>query len=573
MQSKIKVLVVDDLEQNLLLISRFVTKLGHQVVTAKNGEEAIRCYQEERPDVILMDIMMPGMDGYEATARIKALETNKWVPVVFLSAMTQDESLVRGLDVGGDDYLTKPVNLVVLKAKINAMLRIAELQEYLAEKNDKLESYYFMAEEEKRVAKHLMEHIINAEKLHDESLEFFTEPAQGFNGDLLAAARSPGNILHVLLADGTGHGLSAAINVMLLIQPFYAMTEKGFSLPSIVEEMNRKLKTVMPADRFVAATFVSIDMRNHLIEVWNGGNPALIVLDDEGQIIKQFRAKHLPLGILNENEFRSYTEIYQWERPVQVVLCSDGVTEAENTENKMFGIDGVTHSLQKHMPAERLQHLIYDIKTHLNGRPAVDDLSIALIHCPMHEEQAHKFAEQNSNYVHTLEQGVGYWKFELGLSAHELKYIDVVPIMLNVINEIHIAREHASQLFLIVSELYNNALDHGILKLNSHLKSQPEGMDRYLIERKQRLQNLEQGSIDIRCESVIFNQKACIKIHVRDSGEGFDFHHVEQSHAQTNPTELMIRPFGRGIHLVRHLASHVQYLGRGNEVVVYYELS
>jgi len=129
----LKVLVVDDTATNRQLLQVFLRKLGCNVLTAENGALAVEAFQRESPDLILMDVMMPVMDGYEATRRIKALAGTQWVPIVFLSALDKDENLVAGLEAGGDDYLAKPVNFVVLNAKLRSLARTLVLQRSLDE--------------------------------------------------------------------------------------------------------------------------------------------------------------------------------------------------------------------------------------------------------------------------------------------------------------------------------------------------------------------------------------------------------------------------------------------------------
>ncbi len=127
--SKMKVLAVDDNRTNLHILQVFLKKLGHDVILAENGEEALRRFETQAPDLILLDIMMPVMDGFEAARRIKAMTRERWTPIIFLSALNRDENLVEGLDAGADDYLTKPINFVVLEAKLRSMQRALSMQQ------------------------------------------------------------------------------------------------------------------------------------------------------------------------------------------------------------------------------------------------------------------------------------------------------------------------------------------------------------------------------------------------------------------------------------------------------------
>ena len=136
----LKILAADDNKTNLHIIKVFLTKLGHEAILAENGQEAVQKFVDERPDMILMDIMMPVMDGFEASRQIKALCQEHWIPLIFVSAMSRDENLVEGLEAGGDDYLTKPINFVVLEAKIRSMQRSLEMQRQAGEALKRLQT-------------------------------------------------------------------------------------------------------------------------------------------------------------------------------------------------------------------------------------------------------------------------------------------------------------------------------------------------------------------------------------------------------------------------------------------------
>jgi len=127
--NKMSVLAVDDNRTNLHILQVFLKKLGHDVILAENGQRAVELFQQHTPDLILLDIMMPIMDGFEAAKQIKAASRNKWVPIILLSALNRDENLVEGLESGADDYLTKPINFVVLEAKLRSMQRSLALQQ------------------------------------------------------------------------------------------------------------------------------------------------------------------------------------------------------------------------------------------------------------------------------------------------------------------------------------------------------------------------------------------------------------------------------------------------------------
>ena len=118
------VLIAEDGATDRLLLATIVRKQGHRVITAENGELAVALFAEERPQLVLLDAVMPVMDGFEAARRIKRLAGEALVPIIFLTSLTEDEALVRCLEAGGDDFLAKPYSPAVLAAKIKAMDRL-----------------------------------------------------------------------------------------------------------------------------------------------------------------------------------------------------------------------------------------------------------------------------------------------------------------------------------------------------------------------------------------------------------------------------------------------------------------
>ena len=140
------ILVVDDSRTIRAGMCQLIKRMGHSIAEAENGEQALAVYQQARPDLVMIDVSMPVMDGYEAARAIRKLNPDDWTPIIFLSSMEADQDLDRAIDAGGDDYLVKPVSFVVLNAKIRALSRLEamrrkslELSSQLAQANSELE--------------------------------------------------------------------------------------------------------------------------------------------------------------------------------------------------------------------------------------------------------------------------------------------------------------------------------------------------------------------------------------------------------------------------------------------------
>jgi diguanylate cyclase (GGDEF)-like protein len=136
-----KILIADDTASDVIVLKSYLKQLGHEVIVATDGEEAVAAYQKFRNDLdlIILDVLMPNMDGHQAARAIHAVDTVQWIPIIFLSSRTDSEDIAAGIEAGGDDYLTKPVDKIVLTAKMQAMQRIATMRRKLADMNAKLE--------------------------------------------------------------------------------------------------------------------------------------------------------------------------------------------------------------------------------------------------------------------------------------------------------------------------------------------------------------------------------------------------------------------------------------------------
>ena len=372
----LRILAVDDTPANIALIEAVLSKEGHTVITARNGEEAVLSYQAERPDVVLMDVMMPGMGGIEATRRIRALDTDHWVPIIFISALSHRDDIVRGLEAGGDDYLGKPIDVVLLLAKINAMRRISALKEKLRLSNTLLDAYRHNSERELDMARELMEHMVRGVSSTLPHVELWVQPAANLGGDLLLTRKCQCGNEYLLLADAMGHGLSAAMPLIPLVQVFSEMTNRCEYAREILREMNLQISNLLPSGNFIAFTLISMDREKRQIEIWNGGNPPALLVDSKGNVKHKFSSRHLALGILRDEDFDGSLDSFNWDEDCTLVLYSDGLADARNEAGVEFGEAGIISALQCESSHRSLKMAI---ATHLEGSWANDDISLATV--------------------------------------------------------------------------------------------------------------------------------------------------------------------------------------------------
>jgi DNA-binding response OmpR family regulator len=367
----LKILVVDDTPTNILVVTAALTREGYGVLTATSGEEAIARFIEESPDVILMDVMMPGMGGLEAARRIRERAGSRWVPIIFLSALGASEDIVAGLEAGGDDYLTKPVDLALLFAKMRAMQRIAQMQRHLA-------AYHEQSEQEQQLAERLMGRMLGAHSIDDPRVQVSLWPATRFSGDMALVRHSGSGDTYALLADNMGHGLAAALPGLPLSRVFSAMSDEGYTLSAMALQMNTEIRKLLPVGHFVVAALARIDWRNRLLEIWNGGVPSVLAVRN-GKITRRFDSRHFAFGVVDADEFDPTTEIWQWSEAQMLLLFTDGLTEAQSASGRSLSEQDIIAALGANNNHERLKFSLTEM---LQGAPAHDDVSVVIVALP-----------------------------------------------------------------------------------------------------------------------------------------------------------------------------------------------
>lgn len=292
----LKVLLAEDNASDRMILERLVSRLGHTVIEARDGTEAVELFRETQPDLVLLDAMMPRMDGMEAARQIKALAGERLVPLIFLTSLSGAGDLARCLSAGGDDFLVKPCNRVILEAKINAFNRMRALHQALSDQRDQIRRKNQQMLDEQRIARRVFDNIAHAGCLDAPNIRHHASPLSVFNGDVLFAAQRPGGGILVFLGDFTGHGLPAAVGAMPIAEIFYGMAAKGFGAPDILREINRKLRRILPVNMFCCGLMIEADFKHNSLHAWNGGLPDGWLLRAGGDRIA-IPSRHLPLGV------------------------------------------------------------------------------------------------------------------------------------------------------------------------------------------------------------------------------------------------------------------------------------
>ncbi|MDM8347734.1 SpoIIE family protein phosphatase [Pseudomonas sp. sp1636] len=557
MPARLSILIAEDNAADRMLLSTIVSRQGHRSLTASNGLEALALFEQERPQLVLMDALMPVMDGFEAARRIKQMAGEELVPIIFLTSLSEGEALVRCLEAGGDDFLAKPYNRVILEAKINAMDRLRRLQETVLQQRDLIAQHNEYLLNEQRVAKAVFDKVAHSGCLAASNIRYLQSPYALFNGDLLLAAFKPSGGMHVLLGDFTGHGLPAAIGAMPLAEVFYGMTAKGYSMAEILREINAKLKRTLPLGVFCCATLLNISFQRRVVEVWSGGLPDGYLLCANGGKRIPLVSRHLPLGILEPTAFNDRYEVYPLELGDRIFLLSDGVLEACNQQGELFGEQRLLRVFAANrQPAQLFAEIQQEL---LRFRGELQD-DVSLVEVSMVEDGA--LNRGPLTFTGSGQNSPLDWSANFEFRGETLRCFNPLPFLLQLLLEVEGLQPQAGALYSVLAELYSNALEHGVLRLDSSLKSDAEGFAEYYLQRSARLAQLAEGYVRFHLHVLSEASGGRLIVRVEDSGSGFDGQTILEQQLTLDGL------CGRGLALVRQLSERCSWPADGQGVCV-----
>jgi two-component system, HptB-dependent secretion and biofilm response regulator len=552
------ILIVDDDLTNRLVLRALLKDSGYESVEVENGELAVEAVENNHIDIILLDVMMPVMDGYQAAKIIKG-RSDRFIPIIFLTAMTDEVALAKCIEAGGDDFLTKPYNHILLKSKIDSMLRISGLYQNIESKSKAIEEHNLQMLQEMNVTKKLFKKISSNDLRGDDTgLHYSMSPMTMFNGDLILAEKNQTMGLDVLVGDFTGHGLSAAIGAIPMFDIFHSMTQKCFSFTEVLTEANSKLMDLLPTHMFMAAGLISVDRSNNVASIVNAGLPD-IYLYRNNEIVRTFKSKNIPLGISKIASQQIEVEMIPLEYGDRFYVATDGVMEATNKDGDMFGLERLLKTFEDNTQGSELfDSILSDCAAFCEGADQTDDITLLEL-CHLENVHYGDDAELNHEY-----RDPSNWSMQFSLDIKSLRQFDALPFIMQAINQLQPLESGRNSLHTVLTEMFANALDHGVLKLDSSMKSTPQGYMEFYQEKQKRLESLDEGNIQITLTHEL--NDVCnggrLTVVIIDSGEGFDFEQPD-----TNKNDYS----GRGLKLVSSLCTKSQILGKGNAIMAYYD--
>jgi sigma-B regulation protein RsbU (phosphoserine phosphatase) len=405
------VLVVDDNADNRDALARRLQRSGYQVKLAADGPAALRLLAESPCDLVLLDVMMPGMNGLEVLRKIRDTRSPMQLPVIMATARDQSADIAEALNLGANDYVTKPLDFVVLLARIQTQLmlkaaaeKVLTLQNHLSERNRELEraNAQLTAANDRvsrdlKAAARVQEAFLPNSFRRTPSLDFVWvfEPCDQLAGDFLNICPLDSENVAFYVLDVSGHGVAAALLAMAAARALSATQDPECLLtrpspdagrlepnpPSqVAESLNQKFAWDAHTEQFLTIFYAVINAKTRLLTYASGGHPGAILINphEPASILDK---GGLPIGI-GGAAYEEYRVVLK--AGGRVYLYSDGITEAMNAAGEMFGQPRLLQSLERLTNVAlsvSISRLLEELHIWRGDAQTRDDISILALEC------------------------------------------------------------------------------------------------------------------------------------------------------------------------------------------------
>ncbi len=374
------ILIIDDDPTIRMTLQRFLSSQGYQVIVAKNGEEGLNKAKEFHPSLIICDWMMPIIDGLEVCRQIKSSHDLSSTYLILLTARDQEGDLVKGLEMGADDFLSKPPRINELRARVRAGLRLYQA-------NQELQTQKRLIELDLAQASQYVRSLLPLPIQGDIAINSSFLPSTQLGGDSFDYFWLDDDHLALYLLDVSGHGVGSAllsVSVLNLMRTRSLRPSKvsqdttDFYSPSeVLQDLNQTFQMSAHNEMYFTIWYGVYQRSSQCLKYASGGHPpAVLISNQEIPKIKLLKTSGLPIGMMPESTYQAQT--CEIDTNSRLYLFSDGVYEIAQEDHSIWGFNSLIDTFIR-TPSDRLSRIEYildNVKAAANNHPFDDDLSL-----------------------------------------------------------------------------------------------------------------------------------------------------------------------------------------------------
>ncbi len=376
--SRAQILVVDDDAISRKILAQLLASAGHNCRECEDGAKALQLIHAKPPSLLLLDFDMPGLNGAEVLRRLRsdANPAVAQIPTIMLTGHGSEESEVSCLQAGADDFVTKPINAAVLRARIETQLRLRSMRRQLERQNDELEEWRRNLERDLAAARLTQQSLIPQKPPPLPGWQVATcyRPVIQVGGDIYGWLPMKDSRILFWIADGTGHGAAAALLTTLAKLLFHYGSVEHDAPATVMERVNSDFRSIFGARSFMTAMCVALDPASGHASVVGAGHPPLLVSRDNGAT-ESIASIAPPLGLIEHPEFTE--TVIGFETGDAFLLYTDGLFGSAKDERRRLTPQRLEKMLDHSAPSAEalLKGILTQVAPDNAGDALPDDLA------------------------------------------------------------------------------------------------------------------------------------------------------------------------------------------------------
>lgn len=380
------VLIVDDHQDKRHLLACILQKNNFSVLEAENGRIALSMLEKLQPDVVLLDVLMPELDGFEVCRRIKRHPKIAEIPVLFVTVLDHDQNRVEGLELGGEDFINWPISASELVARINARIRsqrpLHELRTVVQEQNrllDEERQREAAREYELEQARLVQQRFIAGLFPEERGLKFAScyRPSCQVGGDLFDVVPFNTFEMAILVGDVSGHGVPAALLTSVVKVLFRTGVEQCECPATLLRWLNRQVRAYFATGEFLTVFLGVWNSQTRVFSYAGAGHPPALIVSPDSDSVERLHVSEGIVGIMPDQQVpRATIRLHPGHR---LICYTDGITEAMNGQEDLFGEDRLADicARSRRMPVDvMVQKVFAQLDQFSQGEPQRDDQAL-----------------------------------------------------------------------------------------------------------------------------------------------------------------------------------------------------
>ncbi len=325
------IMIVDNSEQTAELMAQCLSESQYEIITATSGHNALAKAEAFKPDLIILDVELKDISGYDLCKKLKSKPETKMIPILFVSMSNTNEFRLRAIQMGADDYIEKDFDATLLKTKIKSLLRVKNLSDQLIQKYAELEEKNSILEFQLKMSRRVQRSLIPEIDIKFNNMQIISKymPALEIGGDFYDVITLDDETVWIIMGDVSGHGIAAALLTAMLNMMIKNLAQNATMPNLLLEAMNKEFYDIFANtnhEMYACVFYAMINTKKRKIYYSNAGQTLPFYVDSKNNTVRELEISGIPIGLMSDSKYEC--KVLKYNEGDRVFFHTDGLCDA-----------------------------------------------------------------------------------------------------------------------------------------------------------------------------------------------------------------------------------------------------